>query len=61
MTMSPVGREQQIKNTDPDLRVDVSPGCAMGFSLDADPTAILAWLARQRIAAQERGRVRCRF
>src|SRR5215472_12922711 len=38
---------------DPDLRVDVSPGCPMGFPLDADTIAMVAGLARKRIAAHE--------
>ena len=35
------------------LRIDVSSSGAMRLALDADAIAILAWRARQRIAAQE--------
>src|SRR5215471_20875647 len=38
-------------------RIDVSPGGAMRLALDTDPIAILARLARQRIAAKEGGLV----
>src|SRR6516164_2344064 len=38
-----------------DLSIDIGSGCAVGFSFDADAIAILARLARQRVAAQESG------
>jgi len=46
---------------DLDLSLGIGPGCAMSFALDADPVTVLARLARQRIAAPQSGRVRCRL
>jgi hypothetical protein len=48
-------RVEHIAN--PDLSVDISAGRAVSFSLDAHAIAIVTWLARQRIAAQQSGRV----
>src|SRR5437764_11871857 len=41
---------QDVAN--PDLSLDVGPRRAVGVQLDAQPIAIVAWLARQRITAQ---------
>src|SRR6516162_7920131 len=44
-----------------DLRLDVGPGSAVRFPLDADSVAMLARHARQRIGAQQCWRLRCRL